>query len=709
MASPFRLFRKHQRAFLAVAAVLAIFLFVIGDALMGCVGQAPAGSGGPNVVVTTWDGGELRSDELNMLVQRRFFVAEVLANIHYLGKARAEAAGEKVTQPNIPTFFLSQNATVPEVAGACVEERVMADQARAAGMNVSDMMINDFLRKTGFELVSDEDLKIILQGVRRMDLRTSEELLFSGLRELLLGSLYANSVGSALMSVSPEQLWTDWRQLNDRIVVEAVRLPAASFVAEVPEPSESQLIAFFEQYKMRVGGQPVSTMGVELPAPDPGFGQPQRVKLKYLLGDVTAWTQNMLESVTETEIADYYERNKRAQFVKSDSKDEQDASEDKEAKDDADDDSEEDESREDNAEEADAEESSADKAGEEKADEETDAADSDEDVEYVPLEEVKDDIRNKLANDKAVVELKQAMEGAYSELTSIYNRYGGEVISAQADEKEPPAPPERLADLGILAKEKKLTFEETVPLSARDLFETMVGKAVETQSGARNVTQAAFTDLKLYEPLLAQDIDGYWYLVLKVEDLPSRVPELSEVREEVVQAWKLREASALALKKAEELAKQAQESGKTLKDFFAGTDNEVISTDLFSWITFGSTPNEMQQGPRLGDAPPLTAIGPEFMQRVFSLQGLEVAALLNFDRSEALVVQVARHERPEEELHRAFLNEVNNSQAVVTMERMRAMNTQRMQLQRVLERVNLDLRALQEYFLQQQQAQANAQ
>ena len=57
---------------------------------------------------------------------------------------------------------------------------------------------------------------------------------------------------------------------------------------------------------------------------------------------------------------------------------------------------------------------------------------------------------------------------------------------------------------------------------------------------------------------------------MKTADIPGKVPTLEEVRDEVVRAWKMREAGKLALKRAEELAKKAQEKGGSLADAIAG-------------------------------------------------------------------------------------------------------------------------------------------
>ena len=360
-----------------------------------------------------WKGGSLTVQEMNMLYQRRLFISDCLSNLYQEGKYRVESGGGTPIPPRVPTFFLNANAKPEAVMARCVEERIFADQAREIGMAVSDDMINHFLRETGFRRIGDQDIRNILRGMRRFDLRTSEDLLFEGLRELMLGNLYVTSITGSVMSVPPEQRWKDWLMLNDRIALEAAVLPIEKFVSEVPKPDDGQLIFFYERHKNRVSGNIVRMGGIELPSPNPGFREPRRVKLNYLLGDVTEWTQEMLSSVTDEEIADYYERNKRTQFAKLASDTETSVTE--EAA------SEQNEGEEASAEGEDATEDSAE--GETASETQTDTEDNadedegeaaegndDEDVEYEPLEEVSDEIRRQLANDKAVLKLKRLME-----------------------------------------------------------------------------------------------------------------------------------------------------------------------------------------------------------------------------------------------------------------------------------------------------------
>ncbi len=795
MAHPFRYFRKHQKAFMAAAVVVAMFVFVIGDQITAMIGQ---GGGGPDPkeVVASWDGGKLTSMELDVLTQRRYFVSQFLDRLRMEGARRLIEQGGTPMLPSVPDFVLSPNSSPRDVQVGVVTTRVLADQAKKAGMSISDDVINHFLKETSFRRVSDEEMKMLMQGIRGgANVRGLEDQLFAGLRELLLGNTYFGSFSSytrpelaerlpVLPDNLPEQRWQDWKRINDRIAVEAATIPVSDFVKDVPDPSEAELRAFYEEFKNNESHPPHQVLGAILPSADPGFKEMRKVKLNYLLGDVNAWSEKYRDTITADEIADYYERNKRTQFVKTDGstpsfdeglfdtkpaeetvETEESATEENPEGDvnetavteettteetpaeettppaekstppaaPADEDSSsversktfqfaafqlnaEAEEAAEAADEAEVEEAAeeivdaeetvaAEEAVEEATEalEETDAAaaeeaaeeDADEDkTEYIPLDEVRDSIRNKLATDKAVVELKKVMDRIYGELQTEYNPYGFAVVTARSEKKEIPAPPAALTNLKERAKETGLTSEETVLLTQRELADTFVGKAIDVQTQSELVIQAAFDDLQLYEPMLATDLDGNLFLVTKVEDIPEKIPAFDDIKDEVLQAWKLREASQLALKKAEEFAAEAQKKGDTLSTFFIGKPYEVTTTDLFSWLSFGTTPAEMQRGARLGDAPPLSAVGPDFMTKAFELKDDEVAALLNYDQTNAYIFRVDRRESTPEELKALFLKEANSWYGGRVMMGARWQYQQRQLIAELMDRAGLDMEKL---------------
>ena len=419
---------------------------------------------------------------------------------------------------------------------------------------------------------------------------------------------------------------------------------------DVPDPSEAELLAFFEEYKNNVPGLVHLVYGAQLPTPDPGFKEPRRVKLNYVLGDVNSVRDKLRDSITDEEIADYYERNKRTLFEKkgsssrfdenlfkgdpaeeaeesteaesteaesteadsteaetTDSIEKATSPESGESASEVDEVSSEPAATEEAVDEAtdepevpaddkssrvttpsnirlvafqDNEESTEEPVSEEEASSETaatsetDASNNDtektkEEVEYEPLEDVKDTIRDKLATDKAVVELKDKIDDIYGELVSEYNVYGSDVVKAEMDEAEIPAPPKTLTNLKERAAAAGLISEETLLVTQRELADTFVGKAIDAQTGRQYVVQAAFSSLKPYEPILAQDLDGNWYLVTVIQDVPEKIPPFEDIRDEVLAAWKQQQAAKLALEQSKR-TRQAERRARGFASQFHG-------------------------------------------------------------------------------------------------------------------------------------------
>ena len=285
-----------------------------------------------------------------------------------------------------------------------------------------------------------------------------------------------------------------------------------------------------------------------------------------------------------------------------------------------------------------------------------DAAADAEKVEYVPLAEVHDQIRETLAREKAVAELTQQVGEAAAKLQSEYNQYGRRVVEAREAKRKLPTPQPKLANLQWLADEYGLEYQTTEPLTGREMFETPVGKATDDQSGRVYVTQAVFSSLELFEPFLAKELDGNWFLVTKTQDIERRIPAFEEVRDQVAAAWKRIEAAKLAEKTAKDLAVSSQTAAEPFEQLFKDTGYEVVpQTGMFSWRTYAVSAG--LSAPELSEVPELKNVGPEFMEAAFSLDGTKSVGLLNYDHSEAYVIRLHARQYTPEELKKLFLAE----------------------------------------------------
>lgn len=819
MASPFRHFRKHQKTFFAVAAVLAIGLFVFGSGTGG--GRSPEDEQQrrrASATVATWNGGSLTEGELASLTYQRQVTDEFLQKLFVTGGGQTQYD----LSTNVPNLLLP-NSSRQAIELAVINSAVFADLAEAAGISVSDEMVNHYIEEFGLNRVSSQDVVGLLATTGDGNAAANEAIVFGTLKKLLMAYFYQRAYDDAAYTVLPEQKWEDWRQVNERISLEAAILPTEKFLAEVPEPTDAQLQTLYEQYKEFDPDRYDQVEWRELPSPEPGFAVPRRIKLQYLVGNLTERTKKLLDSVTDAEIADYYERNKRTEFTKTSL----------DAAEDFDNDFPADEGEadavpaaEDSGEAAPATESesaaeapaatdaapadvvpaegattepSADAApagepaaaeattgsdagpeapagegsapaadaaptesseggpaegtesstrrrspfqltalqaaaddsaaaapvetpadasaasveeatttegaAEEPAESETEpaaetAADAaaettnaasdagaseaatppdgatttdstttdaastdDKPAEFLPLDEVRDEIRETLARGKAVLELERQLSEARLKLQREYHSYGRKVIVNRESKAEAPPVPEKLKSLQWLADEYGLELVAPEALTIRELVETPVGQAVDEQSGRVTVAAAAYRTLELYEPFLARDpmdLGGDWYLVMKVEDSPHSVPPLAEVRDKVAAAWKQGEAAKLAEAKAKELAKELATSTEPFAEFFKQRGYEVVpKTALFSWRNFPLGPGQGSPA-QLSEVPELKNVDTNFMQTAFGLEENEAEGLLNHDHSAAYVIRLSERQYAPETLKKMFLEEIRN-------------------------------------------------
>ncbi|WP_428304525.1 hypothetical protein [Lacipirellula sp.] len=734
MSSPFRYFRKHTKAFMAVAVVLLMFIWVVGSSFSsGRSNDGPRTDG----KVATWNGGSLSQSQLQALMAQRKITNDFLLGVF--------GAGGGTTGYDLPRdiplqgILLTNDQEMDILDQIVINTEVEAELAKEAGITVSDQLISQYIKKLGLNKVSDQQAEQIFANLGNGNPRTTEGIVFGTLRKALAAYFYTRMYSDAGWVVTPEQKWADWRQVNERISVQAAILPIEKFLAEVPEPTDEQLQGLYNEFKDYDPGLRVNFGGYDVNSPNPGFAEPQRVRIEYLKASIPVLTEKLLDTITEQDIAYYYEQNKE-NFVKIDAapatsettppttesttpaaetpaaetpaaetpaaetpaegatpaaetpaSDAAPAEEASPAAAPATEESsdarrsspfrlvsfqEESTPAEPAAEEATAPaavEAEAAPAAEPAApaaesapattapaatESATPAAAKPPAEEYESLDAVRDEIRRVLAQEAAEKELIRIMTEAMAQLQAEANAYEVAAIEAEEAGKKPPKPPAKLTDLQWLADKYGMTYEKTSPLTIRELYETPVGKAIDDRQ-TMSVAQAAFNRLKPYEPMLASEMEGDAFIVVKSEDIARRIPDFKEARDQVVTAWKQRKAAELAEKKAQELAAEVVK-GNTPFDqfFFADRGYEVVKeTALFSWLNYPAGRTDADAQPMLSDVPELKGISPEFMEKAFSLVDNETVSLLNYDHTAAYVLRLARKELSDDDLKKLFLQE----------------------------------------------------
>ena len=282
MASPFRVFRKHQKAMLAVLGLMAMIAFVFLPIIMD---QMATRSMENPVVVTTTQYGDITRSQLWQMLHRRQVLFGFLQRVQM---AVREAGG---TGQEAQRLLYQVGDTTEETA---VNMWLLSQKAQELGVTVDDSAVNDLLNGITEQRLSSQDIQKILR-----DFRITQATLFDALQTELLAMRMQAMFASSLAATTPAQGWDFYQRLNRKGTVELVEIPVARFADRVPDPEEKTLREFFNQHKDRLP---------DPATPEPGFRIPRRIAVEYLKADY----EKVLETVevSDEEIRKYYEEHK---------------------------------------------------------------------------------------------------------------------------------------------------------------------------------------------------------------------------------------------------------------------------------------------------------------------------------------------------------------------------------------------------------------
>lgn len=284
MAGSFDIFRRNQRTALAALAILAMLAFFVLPPFL----QMGSGVTASDPVAATWTGGELRESMLERAVGMRAVVNRFLVE-------SAAAAGRDPSRIGV----------LPEDELSVVRTLLLAKEAEANGIVVSDSAVNDFIGQWTNNLVRQEQLDEIIGRMRMGPMGVSQYDLFEALRTELAAQSMRLLFQTGFSGDPPGWRWDYFRRLEQSAVVEVVPVVAESLAAKVPAPAEATLQAFFERYKN------------DLPqarSANPGFKQPHRATYKYLVAKQETFEAEAAKAVTDEQIKEFYEKNKTTLF-----------------------------------------------------------------------------------------------------------------------------------------------------------------------------------------------------------------------------------------------------------------------------------------------------------------------------------------------------------------------------------------------------------
>jgi hypothetical protein len=317
-----------MKPLIAVFAVLLMLAWIAGGALTSLTGS----SDGPktptqelNAVAVKWDGGSLTNLQIEQLAMRRRIVNAFLQIVERTGGEMARQASVAPSPLRVRPLAPLPSTHEQGIEQSVVQTRLFADAARKAGMRVSNEAIVQYLVDLGRGNVTPQEMRDMLDSMQQRGTNISIDDVMSTLREEMLARNYIAANQYAFLTVTPEQRWKDWLRVNRRAVIEAAAIPVDSMLLDVKEPTDAELEEFFNKkdsqgiaYKDREPSPEIAYGTTELPPSTPGFAIPRKIDVQYIEGNYDTFVAKAEETITDDEIAKYYEANKDPEYIKAD-------------------------------------------------------------------------------------------------------------------------------------------------------------------------------------------------------------------------------------------------------------------------------------------------------------------------------------------------------------------------------------------------------
>ncbi|MCS7166033.1 MAG: hypothetical protein RMI91_08540 [Gemmatales bacterium] len=297
----FEVFRRRQKTILAVLAVLAMVLFIIGDVLIGVGG----GTSGLGYGLRQWFM-DTRLEQLLILHDQRRAALETLqrawvqAHQNWLRSRFNVTSPTEIKDENLRKQYEQETDQVERTlcgqllrggflgmtldfnAEGLLEFAYWKEEADRLGIVIASSVMQQEFERFTFGQISERELQqLVHKSVRYL---ASTEDLYRWWADEIRAALARRIAGAAPghRAYSPPllELWEAYRELSTslpQVTIVSLEVLEERFTRAVPEPSDQELRDYFNQHKQR---EP------DPMRPEPGFRVPPRYRVNFVYADV---------------------------------------------------------------------------------------------------------------------------------------------------------------------------------------------------------------------------------------------------------------------------------------------------------------------------------------------------------------------------------------------------------------------------------------
>ena len=305
MASPFSIFRKNQRVWMAILVFVAVVSFVILPSMDSFLSANRNAEGQQTVV--SWKGTRLTAEQL----QKQTAVQAQTYNVFARIATEVVAAGGT---PRVPGYSPGPQGGIglqpPTGRAGVVELKTLAEVARENGVVVNDETVDLFIRNFTDGKISPKKFGEIVEEVAGKQLSRFD--MYSYLRDeiskqLLVQMGLSGFTSSSQPLIAPSKNWLNFQKLQQRAKVEVYPLFIEQFVEKVTaKPNEPELKALYEK------GKDLYSIPSQ---PEPGFRRRYKADFEFLFADFNALIKEEQAKITPEALeAEYKKRVEAGSF-----------------------------------------------------------------------------------------------------------------------------------------------------------------------------------------------------------------------------------------------------------------------------------------------------------------------------------------------------------------------------------------------------------
>ena len=316
MSSPFAIFRKNQKLWMAGAVFIAIVAFV----LVPSISSKPSKNTGPNPVIASWTGGSIRSNDLRMEWEQVGYANRFLRKLATDVKAKGGMPRVPEFNPDLTLVGITSDQD-DEGPSRIIERKLLVNEANRMGIHFDDTSVKKFLELFVDGKLDGKEIKKALYDategrmnlfdfnrLMREELAKNEVLRLAGTGLRFEDRREARTLSRPALT-TPGKNWQDYLKFNRTAKIQAFPVFVNDFEAQVKnKPTETEYQEIYQAGKDVIRDR-------NMVSTQPAFMRPQTSNFEYLSINVDKIiTQQMALVPEDTLKAEYERRVKEKQF-----------------------------------------------------------------------------------------------------------------------------------------------------------------------------------------------------------------------------------------------------------------------------------------------------------------------------------------------------------------------------------------------------------